>query len=180
MHWCPPGTNGCPCGFLSDPAHECTCSVGDIQHYRARISGPLLDRIDIHVEVPAVRYKELADRNGTEKSEPIRERVNRARKVQLARFDAGNGNGHGNGSGRAKVHCNAQMTARQIQEFCTVDSESHRLLEMVIDKLGFSARAYTRILKVARTIADLDGAEQIRAPHVSEAIQYRCLDRMNH
>jgi magnesium chelatase family protein len=167
--------NPCPCGFLSDPGRECTCSLADIHHYRARISGPLLDRIDIHVEVPAVRYKELAHPTGTEKSENIRERVNRARKVQLARFH----NGHGNGHGAEKVHCNAQMAARQIQEFCEVDAESHRLLEMVIDRLGFSARAYTRILKVARTIADLEGSESIRAPHVSEAIQYRCLDRTN-
>jgi len=162
--------NPCPCGYLTDPNRECYCSVQAIQRYRSRISGPLMDRMDIHVEVPPVRYKELAYRGPCEGSEQVRNRVNTARTVQIRRFR--NGSGHTNG-----VHCNARMTPVQIKQFCEVNSEGQRLMEMVIDKLGLSARAYTRILKVARTIADLDAEENIRAPHLSEAIQYRTLDR---
>lgn len=157
--------NPCPCGFYTDTQHECTCSPLMIQRYRSRISGPLLDRIDIHVEVPAVKYRELTSRSPGETSEAIRDRVNRARQIQLARFSG------------AGIFSNAQMGARDLHEHCQVDAAGDRLLELAINRLGLSARAYTRILKVARTIADLDGGVPIQAPHVSEAIQYRSLDR---
>jgi magnesium chelatase family protein len=157
--------NPCPCGFFTDPTHECTCSPLAIQRYRSRISGPLLDRIDIHIEVPAVKYRDLTDKSAGEPSTAIRERVNRARDVQLRRF-------HG-----TRFFSNSQMGAREQREFCRVEAAGERLLELAINRLGLSARAYTRILKVARTIADLDGAEAIAAHHVSEAIQYRSLDR---
>jgi magnesium chelatase family protein len=157
--------NPCPCGFYTDSQHECTCVPLMIQRYRSRISGPLLDRIDIHVEVPAVKYRELTARTPGETSAAIRERVNRARRVQLERF-AG-----------TRVFCNAQMGARELHGHCQVEAAGERLLELAINRLGLSARAYTRILKVARTCADLDGGGAIEAPHVSEAIQYRSLDR---
>ncbi len=159
--------NPCPCGYLGDPRHECSCSPAEIVRYRTRISGPLLDRIDIHVEVPAVRYKELSDKSRGEDSKCIRERVETARKIQLGRYT----------NGDAVAFCNAQMAPRQLRKFCQVDSEGERLLEMVVDKLGMSARAYDRILKVARTIADLDDCAEIKPVHLSEAIQYRALDR---
>ena len=157
--------NPCPCGFYTDTQHECTCVPLMIQRYRSRISGPLLDRIDIHVEVPAVKYRELTARTPGETSTAIRERVNRARGVQLERF-AG-----------TRVFCNAQMGARELHGHCQVEAAGERLLELAINRLGLSARAYTRILKVARTSADLDGGGPIEARHVSEAIQYRSLDR---
>jgi magnesium chelatase family protein len=157
--------NPCPCGFFTDPTHECTCSPIAIQRYRSRISGPLLDRIDIHIEVPAVKYRDLTDKSAGEPSTAIRERVNRAREVQLRRF-------HG-----IRIYSNSQMGAREQREFCRVEAAGERLLELAINRLGLSARAYTRILKVARTIADLDGADPIAAHHVSEAVQYRSLDR---
>jgi magnesium chelatase family protein len=157
--------NPCPCGFFTDPQHECSCTPITIQRYRSRISGPLLDRIDIHVEVPAVKYRELADRTAGESSAAIRERVDRARELQLTRFKG------------AGFFCNAQMGARELREHCQIDGAGERMLELAINRLGLSARAYTRILKVARTIADLDGAGEIAAHHVSEAIQYRSLDR---
>lgn len=159
--------NPCACGYLGDPRHECTCQPHEIMKYRARISGPLLDRIDIHIEVPAVRYKELSDERSGDTSASIRERVERARQLQMERFERGT----------TGVFCNAQMTPRYLRHFCKVDAEGARLLEMVVDKLGMSARAYDRILKVARTIADLDGEPDIRPVHLSEAIQYRALDR---
>jgi magnesium chelatase family protein len=151
--------NPCPCGFYTDPQHECTCSPLAVQRYRSRISGPLLDRIDIHIEVPTVKYKELTDRNQGETSSSISERVNAARQIQLQRF-AG-----------SSFYCNAQMTAGDLRVHCQVESAGERLLELAINRLGLSARAYTRILKVARTIADLDGGGPIAAHHVSEAIQ---------
>ncbi len=157
--------NPCPCGFYTDPQHECTCSPLEIQRYRSRISGPLLDRIDIHIEVPAVKYRDLTDKNAGESSAAIRERVNRAREHQLKRF-AG-----------MPIYCNAQMGARELQQHCAVESAGEKLLELAINRLGLSARAYTRILKVARTIADLEDADSIAAHHLSEAIQYRSLDR---
>ena len=160
--------NGCPCGFYGDPSKECTCSTLQIQRYRAKISGPLLDRIDIQVEVPAVRYKELADHSAGESSAVIRARVDRARDVQLARF-------HGR-----KIFCNAQMSARDLKRFCQTDPTADKLLETAMTKLGLSARAYTRILKVSRTIADLDGQAEITGAQVAEAIQYRSLDRSFH
>jgi magnesium chelatase family protein len=157
--------NPCPCGFYTDPQHECTCAPINIQRYRSRISGPLLDRIDIHIEVPAVKYKELTGRVAGESSHMIRQRVNRAREIQLTRF-AG-----------MSFFCNAQMGSRDLQKHCQIESSGERLLELAINRLGLSARAYMRILKVARTIADLDGDSAIGAHHVSEAIQYRSLDR---
>ena len=160
--------NPCPCGFYGDPTKECTCSALLVQRYRSRISGPLLDRIDIQVEVPAVRYRELADRAASESSAAIRDRVDRARAIQLARF-----------RGRP-IFCNAQMSARDLRRHCQPDDDAEKLLENAMTKLGLSARAYTRILKVARTIADLGGAADIASTHVAEAIQYRSLDRAFH
>jgi magnesium chelatase family protein len=158
--------NPCPCGFFTDTQHECTCSPIGIQRYRSRISGPLLDRIDIHIEVPAVKYRDLTDRAPGEPSAAIRDRVNQARDRQLARFRD------------AAVFCNAQMSTRELHMHCQVEPAGERLLELAINRLGLSARAYTRILKVARTIADLDGGAAIAAHHLSEAIQYRSLDRL--
>jgi len=157
--------NPCRCGFSGDPVHACSCTPNDVNRYRSRISGPLLDRIDIQIEVPAVKYRELTDRSEGESSAEIVGRVEKARDFQLERFKG------------TKVHCNAQMTSRLIRKFCEPDAAGNRLLEVVTEKLGLSARAYTRILKVARTIADLEGVEQIRDQHVAEAIQYRSLDR---
>jgi magnesium chelatase family protein len=157
--------NPCPCGYQGDPIHLCSCTPLMIQRYRSRISGPLLDRIDIHIEVPAVKYRDLADRSESESSGAIAARVARSREVQKERF-AG-----------TKVRCNAQMSARMIRKFCETDQAGNHMLEVVTDRLGLSARSYTRILKVARTIADLAGSEQIRDGHISEAIQYRSLDR---
>ncbi len=159
--------NPCPCGYLGDPKHECSCTIGEIQRYRSRLSGPLLDRIDLHVEVPAVRYKDLSDERRGESSSVVRDRVENARKIQRLRFRK-DMNG---------IACNAYMQPKHMQRFCKVDSEGGRLLEMVVDRLGMSARAYDRILKVARTIADLQDDTDIRAVHISEAIQYRTLDR---
>ena len=157
--------NPCPCGYYADPNNECSCTVPQIQRYRSKISGPLMDRIDIHIEVPAVKYRDLASRDAGESSIEIKRRVNRARKIQLERFKG------------MKIYSNAQMTNRHIKKFCQIDETSQNLLELAIDKFGLSARAYTRILKVARTIADLEGQENIQSAHLSEAIQYRTLDR---
>jgi magnesium chelatase family protein len=157
--------NPCPCGYYGDSIHECTCTIPQIQRYRSKISGPLMDRIDIHIEVPALKYKDLTARDSGEPSRVLKGRINRARKIQSQRFKG------------SKIHCNAQMTNRHIKRFCSIDDASQRLLEMAIDKLGLSARAYTRILKVGRTIADLAGEEEISSAHISEAIQYRSLDR---
>ena len=157
--------NPCPCGYYSDPNNECTCTIPQIQRYRAKISGPLMDRIDIHIEVPAVKYRDLANRHAGESSRDIKKRVDAARKIQLNRFKG------------MKIYSNAQMTNRHIKKFCQIDEASQKLLEMAIDKFGLSARAYTRILKVARTIADIEGKENIETAHLSESIQYRTLDR---
>ena len=157
--------NPCPCGYFSDPKHECRCSFHQIQRYRSKISGPLLDRIDIHVEVPAVPYKDLMGESNAEPSNDIRKRVESARNIQSRRF------------ARAKIYCNAQMGSRHIKNHCRIDEASHRLLEAAIDKLGLSARAHNRILKIARTIADLAGKPDIHVDHISEAVQYRSLDR---
>ena len=158
--------NPCPCGFWNDPVRECRCTPLQIQRYVGRISGPLLDRIDIHVDVPAVRFKELSNESApVESSAEIRARVIAARGRQLARFaDEG-------------IFSNAQMTPRQLRRSCRLDAESERLLESAMTRLGLSARAYDRILKVSRTIADLDAADEIRPAHVAEAVGYRSLDR---
>jgi magnesium chelatase family protein len=159
--------NPCPCGFWNDPTRECRCTPLQIQRYVGRISGPLLDRIDIHVDVPAVRFKELSNESAPagESSAEIRARVNAARARQLARF-AGEG-----------IYANAQMTPRHLRRFCRLDAESEQMLEKAMTRLGLSARAYDRILKVSRTIADLDAGEEIRSAHVAEAVGYRSLDR---
>src|SRR6266576_4999971 len=157
--------NPCPCGFFGDSTRECTCTPLQIQRYRSKVSGPLLDRIDIQVEVPGLRYQELASKDAGESSNVIRQRVNAARSIQLQRFD------------KTKLHANAQMGTREIKRHCVVKEDAERLLETAINKLGLSARAYSRVLKVGRTIADLAGAEDIQASHIAEAIQYRSLDR---
>ncbi|MBN2008483.1 YifB family Mg chelatase-like AAA ATPase [candidate division KSB1 bacterium] len=158
--------NPCPCGYSTDPSHECSCTPLQIQRYLARISGPLLDRIDIHVEVPAVKYSELSSDSSGEPSERIRERVKQARRIQLERFSKHN-----------NVFCNAHMETRDIRQFCQLDQAGQNLLKNAITKLGLSARAYDRILKVSRTIADIESSQHILPAFVSEAIQYRSLDR---
>jgi len=157
--------NPCPCGFYGDKTKECRCTPYQIQNYRSKISGPLLDRIDLHIEVAALRYKELGGKTESEPSSTIKQRVNRARKKQLARFK---------GTG---IYCNAQMNHKQLKEYCRIDGEAQNLLKMAIDEVGLSARAYDKILKVSRTIADLAEKENIQADHIFEAIQYRSLDR---
>lgn len=159
--------NPCPCGYFSDPNHECTCAYTQIHRYRSKVSGPLMDRIDIHVDVPAVAYKDLVCDDEAEGSDKIRERVNQCRAVQADRLK------------RTKIFCNAQMSNRHIKAYCRIDKAGEDLLEMAINKLGLSARAFNRILKIARTIADLEQAPDISAQHLSEAIQYRSLDRDN-
>ncbi|MFH0952911.1 MAG: YifB family Mg chelatase-like AAA ATPase [Verrucomicrobiota bacterium] len=158
--------NPCPCGYFGDPKRECRCNPIQIQKYRNRISGPLLDRIDIHVEVPSVRYQELSSVERGEPSEKIRQRVIRGRQIQQERF-----------KGSSRVHCNANMRARDLHKHCRLEDDAQNMLKMAIAELNFSARAYDRILKVARTIADLDESETIKTPHIQEAIQYRSLDR---
>lgn len=158
--------NPCPCGYYTDPNKECTCAPPSIQRYMAKISGPLLDRIDIHIEVPAVKYKELAAREKSESSEIIRERVIEAREIQLSRFQA-----------IPNIYNNGDMGSKEVRQYCKLDNSGEELLKMAMTKLGLSARAYDRILKVSRTIADLDKSEQILPQHISEAIQYRSLDR---
>ena len=159
--------NPCPCGFWNDPTRECRCTPLQIQRYVGRISGPLLDRIDIHIDVPAVRFKELTGETppDIEASAGIRERVISAREAQQRRFVD------------EKIYSNAAMTPRMIRRYCRIDSESEQMLERAMTRLGLSARAYDRILKVSRTIADLEGADEIRSPHVAEAVGYRSLDR---
>ncbi|MDI6703647.1 MAG: YifB family Mg chelatase-like AAA ATPase [bacterium] len=158
--------NPCPCGFLTDERKECICTPLQIHKYFSKISGPLLDRIDIHIEVPNVSYKDLAKEKETEESSSeIRKRVNKARKVQKKRFE------------KEGIYTNSQMKPRHIKKYCKIKDSSKELLKTAIDNLGFSARAYNRILKISRTIADLEGAPDILDTHIAEAIQYRSLDR---
>ncbi|HKC70200.1 MAG TPA: YifB family Mg chelatase-like AAA ATPase, partial [Terriglobales bacterium] len=157
--------NPCPCGFCNDRSRECHCTPAMIQRYMSKISGPLLDRIDIHIDVPAVNYKELRSASAPEGSNEIRERVTHARERQLQRF-AGE-----------RIYCNAQMAPRQIRKHCELSPDCERLLERAMTQQGLTARAHDRILKVARTIADLEAAQVIEPKHIAEAIQYRTLDR---
>ena len=166
---CPAGvqfsTYPCPCGFYGDSKKECHCTPRQIQNYLGKISGPLLDRIDIHIEVPSIAYKELASKTEGTSSEQIKQAVVKARRMQSERFKA------------EKILTNSRMSNRQIKKYCKLDEESNMLLKQAIDEFGLSARAYTRILKVSRTIADLENSIDIQVQHISEAIQYRSLDR---
>jgi magnesium chelatase family protein len=154
--------NPCPCGNLTDPKKECRCNARDVERYRRKISGPLLDRIDIHIEVPPARYSEIAGEESSEPSDAIRDRVTRARRIQQERFGED-----------PRVFTNSQMFSRQVRRFCRLDARSADLVKTATTRLGLSARSYTKTLKVARTIADLDGAEAIEVRHIAEAIQYR-------
>jgi len=159
--------NPCPCGFMGDAHKECVCTPMQVIQYRARISGPLLDRIDIHCDVPAVRFKELSGMTEAESSAEVKKRVNAARAIQAERYaDSG-------------IFSNSRLTSKLVRSYCAIDAQSSKLLETAVDRLGLSARAYTRILKVARTIADLDASGSIETRHISEAIQYRTLDRQH-
>jgi magnesium chelatase family protein len=158
--------NPCPCGFFGDPTRECHCSPPQIQRYVSKISGPLLDRIDIHIEVPAVKYKELRGGESGENSASVRDRVMHARSIQLERY-----------ANEKKIFANAQMPPKMIRQHCAISAEAEKMLENAITRLGLSARAHDRILKVSRTIADLDAAPNIETKHLSEAVQYRSLDR---
>jgi len=154
------GMNPCQCGFFGDATRECRCTGAMIQRYLGKISGPLLDRIDLHIEVPAVPYQELRGTNTGSSSAEIAERVKRARAVATARG-----------------FYNAQIPARQLRKLCALDAAGERTLEMAVRRMGLSARSHDRILKVARTVADLDGSEPVSAKHLAEAVQYRSLDR---
>lgn len=158
--------NPCPCGFYNHPEKDCVCPPGVVQKYLNKISGPLLDRIDIHVEVTPVSYSELSTERISEKSYLVRERVIKAREVQSIRYENNEG-----------VHCNAQISSKQLREVCKIDEAGNQLLKTAMERLGLSARAYDRILKVARTIADLENSSNIETNHLAEAIQYRSLDR---
>lgn len=158
--------NPCPCGFYNHPEKECVCAPGVVQKYLNKISGPLLDRIDLHVEVTPVPFSELSQAPAKEKSKDIRARVIKAREIQFNRY--------GN---RIGVYCNSQMKTKDLQVICNLDEACNQLLKTAMERLGLSARAYDRILKVARTIADLDDSEKINKSHIAEAIQYRSLDR---
>ncbi len=157
--------NPCPCGNFGNPKRPCTCTPNQIQRYRSKISGPLLDRIDIQIELPAVSYDELASRPGGDSSAVIRERVNKARKVQLERYK------------NDGITSNSQLSAGLLDKYCRLDDKASSMLKLAYDRLGLSARAHSKILKVARTIADIDGSDDIKAQHISEAIQYRSFDR---
>ena len=157
--------NPCPCGYYGSKEKECCCRPEQIKRYQSKISGPLLDRIDIQVEVNGVKYDKLQSDEKIESSEQIRERVNQARKIQIERYKNFN------------IYSNSELTPKLIEKFCKLDMECQKILELAFEKLGLSARAYGRILKVARTIADLDNSENIQKKHLAEAIQYRTLDR---
>jgi len=157
--------NPCPCGYFGDPNHECSCTPYEIQKHLNKVSGPLLDRIDIHIQVAAVRKEDLLSKREGETSSSIRKRVNKARDIQLSRFKG------------KSVYCNSQMSQRQIKKFCSPQKEAEKLLRSAISELYLSARAYYRILKISRTIADLDEKEEVKSSHLSEALQYRYLDR---
>jgi magnesium chelatase family protein len=158
--------NPCPCGYYNHPEKECVCAPGTVQKYLNKVSGPLLDRIDIHVEVTPVNFDQLSDTRKAEPSSLIRDRVMKAREIQSKRFE-----------NNPEIYCNAQMSSTQVREMCQINAVSQNLLKTAMNKLQLSARAYDRILKVARTIADLAETEEIKVEHLAEAIQYRSLDR---
>ena len=158
--------NPCPCGHWGDPTHTCTCTPAAVHRYLSRVSGPLLDRIDLQVPIQAVPFSELQKAEPGEPSEPIRQRVLAARAIQSERF-----------KDEPKIHCNAQMSSRLIRKYCRLDEASEKMLEMAMTRLGLSARAYDRILKVSRTIADLEASPNITMNHLREAISYRELDK---
>lgn len=160
--------NPCPCGYYNHPEKECVCGPGIVQKYLNKISGPLMDRIDIHVEVTPVSFSELSGEQVSEKSEMVRQRVVAARAIQQLRYDVSDG-----------IYCNAQMTSKQLKKICGIDETGRQLLKKAMERLGLSARAYDRILKVARTIADLENRQDIETHHLAEAIQFRSLDREN-
>ena len=157
--------NPCPCGYYGHPTKECTCSKGAPAKYLSRVSGPLLDRLDIHIEVPQVDFEKLSSDEKSERSAEIKKRVDKAREIQNLRFE------------NTPVTCNAKMTPAMTAEYCRIDTASKKLLESCFEKMGLSARAYDKILRIARTIADLDGCEKIEYEHITEAVQYRSLDR---
>jgi len=160
--------NPCPCGYYNHPEKPCVCSGGVVQKYLNKISGPLLDRIDIHIEVVPVSFSRLSELKTSENSEEVRERVVATRLIQQERFNE-----------NSEVHCNAQMSSKLIRTHCDIDAEGQKLLKRAMEKIGLSARAYDRILKVSRTIADMQKQEKISSDHLAEAIQYRSLDREN-
>jgi magnesium chelatase family protein len=160
--------NPCPCGYFNHPDKECTCGSGIVQRYMSRISGPLMDRIDLHVQVSPVSFDELTDQPKAEGSEVIRDRVEQARQIQSDRFVHS-----------PDVFCNAQMSKREIEKYCAVDETTRGILKQAMERMGLSARAFDRILKVSRTIADMENAPNILKNHVVEAIQYRGLDKYN-
>ncbi len=157
--------NPCKCGYFGDTTKECTCTAGQIQSYLGKVSGPMLDRFDLHIEVSAIKYDDLSGEKKGESSHAIRERVNTARKIQLERYKG------------TKIYCNAQLTPSMVEKYCELSPEGNMLLKSAFESLGLSARAHNRILKVARTIADLDGSEEIKTEHLAESIQYRSLDK---
>jgi magnesium chelatase family protein len=159
--------NPCPCGYYNHPEKDCVCPPGLVQKYLNKISGPLMDRIDLHVEVTPVPFKDLSSEHLEEKSEKVRERVVAARAIQYARFE------------ETEIHSNALMSTKQLRQVCQISEASKSLLDRAMEKLNLSARAYDRILKVSRTIADLEASQEIQTQHVAEAIQYRSLDREN-
>ena len=158
--------NPCPCGNYNNPKIPCTCGPGVVQKYLGKISGPLLDRIDLHVEVKPLSNDELLRKQKGESSSSVRERVVRARNIQAERYRS-----------CPDIHCNAQVNTKLLHQYCSIDEAGNQLMKVTMDRLGLSARAYDRILKVARTIADLDGSPNITTEHLSEAINFRSLDR---
>jgi magnesium chelatase family protein len=160
--------NPCPCGYLGDMKHNCKCTPAQVQRYESRLSGPLLDRIDMHLEVPSIPYREMSSGYSGESSSAIKKRVEQAREVQKKRF-----------AKRKNFYCNVQMTPKDLRKFCFLDKASEKLIEDAVERLGLSARSYHRILKIGRTIADLDNSKHLQTKHIAEAIQYRRLDRAN-
>ena len=163
--------NPCRCGYYGHPTKPCTCKEGDIKKYLKKISGPLLDRIDIQIEVPSLSYSELSQKKASEPSSEIRKRVSKARAIARERYkDELTDNG-------IRINCNAQLEAKHLRKYCELDDQCRSIMERAFKNLGLSARGHDRILRLARTIADLDGSEKIKVPHIAEAIQLRSLDK---